>query len=298
MTVSVVIPNFNGLKLLETNLPLIIKAVGKAQIIIVDDGSTDGSARFIKKNFPHIKLIEKVTNSGFATTVNLGVKAASGEIILLLNTDIVPSDNFLEPLLKHFSDPKVFAVGCLDESIENGKTVKRGRGIGRFERGFLVHKRGEVDKTDTLWVNGGSGAFRKSIWEKLGGMDEVYDPFYWDDIDLSYRAQKSGYKIVFEPYAIVEHRHEEGSILKNYTTGQIKQIAYRNQLIFVWQNITDSRYLISHFFWIPLHLLKAILNGDMNLIRGWLWALIKLPEILKNRQINKMNFIKKDTELI
>ena len=265
---------------------------------MVDDASTDESIEFLKKNFPKIKLIEKITTSGFATSVNLGFKAAYGDLVVLLNTDVVPQRDFLKFVLPHFEDPRMFAVGCLDASIEGDKIVKRGRGIGSFKRGFLVHARGEIDKTDTLWVNGGSSVFRRSIWEKLGGFDALYNPFYWEDVDLSYRAQKSGYKIVFEPSAVVEHHHEEGSIKRNFTQNQIKRIAYRNQFIFVWKNITNASFLISHFFWLPYHVVTSILSGEFNLFVGFVDALVKLSDVLRRREFSVRFFKKTDKEVL
>ena len=84
-----------------------------------------------------IKVLLSEKNLGFSPTVNKGVKAASGEIIILLNTDIYPEKGFLKPLLAHFKDEKVFAVGCLDKSIEGEKTVLRGRGLGTVEKRIL-----------------------------------------------------------------------------------------------------------------------------------------------------------------
>lgn len=281
---SIIIPNFNGQKLLEKNLPYVINRAKDVQIIIVDDGSTDGSAQFIKDKFPRVTLIEKVTNSGFATSVNLGVKAAVGDIFFLLNTDAVPSSDCFKLVLKHFENEQVFAVGCLDKSIEHGKIIERGRGIGEFVRGFLMHGRGEVDKVNTLWASGGSSAFRKSIWEKLGGMDELYNPFYWEDIDLSYRALKSGYAVMFESRAIVVHKHGEGSIAQHFTPSQIKKIAYRNQFIFVWKNITSKSLMVRHFLWLPYHLINALLRTDGAFISGFLLALVQLPQISRHSQ--------------
>lgn len=298
MQVSVIIPNYNGKELLEKNLPQVIKVLAYAEIIVVDDGSTDGSAEFLKTNYPQITVVEKVTNSGFATSVNLGVKTATADIFLLLNTDLIPQEGFLEPLIKYFQDPKVFAVGCCDESIEGMKIVKRGCGIGMFARGFLLHSKGNNDKKMTLWASGGSSAFRKTIWKELGGMDEIYDPFYWEDIDLSYRAQKSGYQVLFEPKSIVVHKHETGSIKKQYTSANITRIAYCNQFIFVWKNITDLPYLFQHLLWLPVHLLRAIFRLDLDFLNGFLQALYKLPQILVKRKLATLKFKLTDKALL
>lgn len=299
MTVSIVIPNYNGKELLVKNLPKVLTSAPEAEVIIVDDASNDESVTFLKKDYPRIKLIEKVHNHGFATSVNLGVRAASGEIIFLLNSDAVPQNEFLIPILRHFKqNEQLFAVACLDKSIEKEKIIERGRGIGTFARGFLVHRRGTPDKSTTLWASGGSSAFRKQIWERLGGMDELFDPFYWEDIDLSYRALKSGYKIAFEPKSIVVHMHEAGSIAKSYLPARINTISYRNQILFVWKNITDRNLLSSHFFWLSYHALRSLLSGDWNFIQGLILALGKWPRILKNRRNAKKLFSRTDKQVL
>jgi GT2 family glycosyltransferase len=310
MEISIIIPNYNGRYLLEKNLPEVLSALreyknGKKEIVIVDDASADDSVLSIKKFISNInaediaiKILENERNLGFASTVNRGVNAARGDIVVLLNTDVCPEGDFLPPLLKRFDDPKVFAVGCMDKSIEDGKTILRGRGLGRWQRGFLVHRRGEVDKDDTLWVSGGSGAFRKDIWKILGGMNEIYNPFYYEDIDLSYRALKSGFKIYFEPKSIVVHEHEKGAIKSKYSTQEVKRIAYRNQLLFVWMNATDLSLELSHIIWLPYQIIKALFRSDWQFIKGFFDALIMLPKVIKSRLRNKKYFVKKDREVI
>lgn len=298
MKISVVIPNYNGIRLLQTNLSKVIKVINKADVVIVDDGSTDGSSAYIKKYFPEVTLIEKINNSGFATSVNLGVKAAKGDIVLLLNSDAIPKKDFLMPLIKHFKDKQVFAVGCMDQSIEGDKIIQRGRGVGKFTKGFLIHRRGEVDKTDTLWASGGSSVYRKEIWENIGGMDEIYDPFYWEDIDLSYRAQKAGYKVLFEPNSIVIHEHSKGSIKTHFSKEKVEVFAYRNQFIFIWKNITGFYYLFSHFIWLPYHLIMALLHKNVSMLKGVIQASIKIPEILKQRGWQKKLYLKSDQDIL
>ena len=187
MDISIIIPNYNGEELLRKNLPKVFDSLlsykdGGVEIVVIDDCSIDNSINILEKlkseleyKYPHIKfkIIKNEKNLGFSSNVNKGAKNANGDILILLNTDVVPKKDFLNPLLSHFSDSHVFAVGCMDKSIENGKIVSRGRGMGVWNRGFLIHSRGEVNKTNTLWVSGGSGAFRKSIWEKLDGFDEL-----------------------------------------------------------------------------------------------------------------------------
>ena len=288
MKISIVIPNYNGQKLLENNLPKLIEVLDKfskdIEIIISDDCSKDESIRVVEEfiNKGHkIKLLVNDKNLGFAANVDRAVKSVSGEIIILLNTDVVPEEGFLAPLLERFKDPNVFAVGCLEKSLEpNGEIILRGRGLGQWKNGFLIHRRGEINKENTLWVSGGSGAFRTSIWRKLGGMVPLYSPFYWEDIDLSYRALKSGYKIYFEKRSKVVHEHERGVIKTEYSKKQVKTIAYRNQFIFSWLNLTDSDLILTHAIFIPYLLLKSLILGDLAFIYGFFGSFVLLPKII------------------
>lgn len=310
MKISIIIPNYNGEDLLKKNLGKVIDlSLGEKyeiEFILVDDGSTDNSLEVAEKilsskkssnNFSYTVLKSK-KNKGFSSNANKGVNASTAELLLLLNTDIIPEKGFLKPLVNHFKDDKVFAVGCMDKSVEGEKTVLRGRGVGSWKRGFLVHAKGEVYKKNTLWVSGGSGMFRKSIWSKLGGFDPLYNPFYWEDIDLSYRALKSGCKILFEKESVVLHEHEKGSIKSKFSSFKIKTIAYRNQIIFAWKNLTDLNLLLKHVLFIPYHLLKAILSLDFAFILGFFRALFILPVIIKSKLKAKKLFVKKDTQVV
>lgn len=300
MNISVVIPNYNGENLLKKNLPPLIDLIkdykeGDREIIVVDDASKDESKEFlrlIKEKDSILKFFINRKNLGFSSTVDKGAEKAKGEIIILLNTDVLPDKGFLEPLLSHFKTQEVFAVGCMDRSIEGDKEILRGRGVGSWKRGFLVHKKGDIRKSDTLWVSGGSGAFRKSIWDKLGGLDSLYNPFYWEDIDLSYRAKKAGYKTIFEKGSAVIHRHEEGAIKSNYTSSKIKIISYRNQFIFAWKNINDVDLILSHILWLPYHFIKAFLRLDKEFFAGFWEALVLSPKIYRKRR-QQQKFIKR-----
>ena len=299
---SIVIPNFNGRYLLERNLPAVIEAISylpraTSQIIVVDDASTDGSVAFLKKNFPEVRVIVKKKNEGFSSTVNLGVKKARGELVVLLNTDVKPEVDFLPPLIPHFSDSKVFAVGMLDKSVEKGKIVLRGRGVGDFKRGFLIHSRGGIKGKYTLWASGGSSVFKRKIWLKLGGLDRIYDPFYGEDLDLGYRAWKAGYKILFEPKSKVFHFHEEGVIKKGFSEFYKRSIAFRNQVVFVLKNITDPKMLLSFSLFFPYHLLNTALKLDFAFWVGSLMVIPKISQALKARRKVKKLFVLSDKEV-
>lgn len=298
-TVSIVIPNWNGVYLMEKHLGNVLKyAPGVKEVIVADDMSSDGSAEWIRNNYPKVIVVERKKREGFAANVNAGAARATGDIIILLNTDVEPEKGFLEPLLPHFERADVFAVGCMEKSWEHdGTVVLRGRGLAHWEKGFYQHSRGEVDKQDTAWVSGGSGAFRRSMWETLGGMDTLYNPFYWEDIDLSYRARKAGWKTEFEPKSVVGHYHEEGKIKREYSPSDVKRIVYRNQFVFIWKNCSSPDILAAHILWTPIRLLQAAMKGDWLMTEGYLWACSLIPRIFAARVKQSRLWNKHDAEL-
>ncbi len=251
MAFSIIIPNWNGEKLLKKNLPAVCQSQAK-EVIVIDNGSHDGSVallEILQKQYSQLKVIFNQENLGFAKAVNQGVKVAKGEIVVLLNNDVVPEEGFLKPLIKDFQDKEVFAVSLNEPQWSWAK--------GKWDKGFVEHEVGPKTKTPHLsfWANGGSGAFRKSIWLKLGGLDEIFAPFYWEDVDLSYRAWKKGYKVLWEPQSIVHHQHET-TIGSKFSQRYVDLISQRNQLLFIWKNITDFRMLFIH----KTFLLKRLLT--------------------------------------
>ena len=280
--ISVVIPNYNGRQILEKNLPNVIKNCQDCQIVVVDDGSTDDSVAYLKKT-KGIKLIENPKNRGFAAAVNSGVTSATGDLILLLNSDVSPTKGFLEPLVKHFeNNPKLFAVGIADRSHERDKVTLRGRGGASLKKGFILHYVLPAKSGQTLWVSGGSGLYDKQKFLDLHGFDTLYAPFYWEDVDLSYRARKAGYYCLFEPKSQVDHFHLEGAIKKTKSEKFIQVISYKNQFLFFWKNVSDPLYILLHLVYLPYHIALSLLKFDWPFFIGLSKAALQIPTIILN----------------
>ena len=300
---SVVIPNWNGKRLLEKNLPAVLKACQEWaetgwEIIVVDDASTDESIAFLKENYSQVRTVVHKKNQRFAAACNTGVKSAKGKMVVLLNNDVSPEPDFLKPLISHFKTPKVFAVGCRQKELKQGRIFYSGRGIMRFQRGLMVHWRAEDQNQPTTdWAFAGAAAYQRKKWLAIGGMDTLFRPAYEEDRDLSYRALKHGWKILFEPKSAVTHHHETTNI-KVFGRKRIEIISFKNQFLFVWKNITDWRYLSGHFFWLPYHLMLTNFRARGLLMVGFWLALRQLPEVLQSRKQTKKLFVKKDKELV
>ncbi len=277
MDISIVIPNFNGKSLLEKNLQSVLIAKKNKknkikEVIIVDDASSDDSVDYLKRNFKdEIKLVVHKVNRGFASSVNTGARTAKGSLICLLNTDVIPSENFLETMDEDFKDEQIFAVSLHEKGY--------GYAFGKFKDGYIVHGGiPESKKTEnTFWASGGSGVFRRDIWMDLKGMDEaVLSPFYWEDIDLSYRAQKRGYRVLWDPRANVVHEHE--ATMKRLDQTYVNRIRERNQLLFIWKNLTSSNLMKKH----AIAVFKRVLRHP-GYLRIVLMARKRFKEVMEAR---------------
>lgn len=277
MRVSVIIPSYNTEELLKQNLPVVLKAAknpanGISEVIVVDDASGDNSASVVKQGFPEIRLIKHKINRGFSAAVNTGVRMAKGSLVALLNTDVLPEENFLESTLPLFKDENIFAVSLHEKGYSWAKA--------RFIGGFVAHQPGPISKTPhiSFWASGGSAVFRRSYWIKLGGMDEkLFSPFYWEDLDLSYRAMKRGMAILWDPGANVVHKHE--STMANLPKAYTQRIRERNELLFIWKNITSRPLFKKHIGGLLQRLVR-----HPGYLKIFALALIKLPRVVKARR--------------
>lgn len=253
-SVSVIMPNINGSALLTKNLPFLLRAKGNKknnilEIIVVDDGSWDDSVSLLKKSFPEVKVIKHKVNRGFSAAVNTGSRSAKGDLLLLINTDVIPEEDFLEPVFQHFQNEKVFSVSLHERGYGGAR--------GYFADGYIQLGMMEESKLShqSFYVSGGSGVFRKKIWVELGGMDEkLLSPFYWEDIDLCFRAWKRGYINMWEPAGIVTHKHE--STISKFPKKYVARVKERNQLLMLWKNIHSKSLLSRHIVGVALRCLK------------------------------------------
>ena len=290
---SVVIPNWNGRDLLERYLPSVIAALSghpENEIMVVDNGSTDGSADFVRRAFPDVKLLPLDRNRGFGGGSNAGFRAARNDVVVLLNSDMQVAPDFLPPLLEGFRDERVFAVSCQIFFRDPAKMREEtGLTQGWWQDGGLKVRHRADSAIDDLFPcfygGGGSCAFDRRKFLELGGFDELLAPFYLEDTDLGYMAWKRGWKVLYQPRSIVYHEHR-GTIGKRFGEAQIQAVLKKNYLLFCWKNIHDWRLLASHFCFSYAGALLSVASGDVpgraNL-NGWWRAFRQLPGAIRSR---------------
>ena len=297
--VTIVIPNFNGTKLLRKNLPSVLQAarhyVPAASVIVVDDGSKDDSIQVLRTEFPDIKVVIHEQNKGFADAVHSGINAAETELIMLLNSDVNVEKDLLASLVPYFDNPATFSVNPLIYD-EAGESKRHSWNLRQFERGSLKLLDWSLDKAKaikqsgnllpTLYGHGGSMMLRKSMFQELNGFHPIYKPFYSEDYDLGIRAWRRGWGSYFEPSVSIVHQ-SVGSIREHVKMQYVKSIRRRNRYLLEWIHLTPSQLVFSAIPLSLLQLLGELLILDKTNLKGFYLALTKIPEAMAaRREIN------------
>ena len=287
-TVSIVIPAYNGKSHLEENLPPLLDATrGRAglEVIVVDDGSRDGTPEFLAGRFPAVTVIALGANRGFAGACNAGAHVAKGNLVYFLNSDARVREDFLEPVVKGFGDPAVFAVGSRE--IPPGGNGWFTVPVPFFRFGLFGHRYLEREvpphSIPAYFVSAGHAAFAREKFVAWGGFDELYRPFYWEDIDLCFRAWRRGWKVLLEPQSVVHHAGQ-GTIGRFYIPQRIKSIYWKNRFLFIWKNLRDRALVAEHLACLPLILAGLPVAKGRAVLRGFVGALGQLGEALGKRR--------------
>lgn len=291
---SIVILNYNGLELFKECLFSVVESAKytntEYEIIIVDNNSTDKSIEFVQNNFPEIKIILLKKNEYMQGFV-YGMQKSKYKYVIFLDNDIKPKQDCISYLLQHFQDENVFGV-MGKVFLFDKKTLQISAQKFILKNGFLclTKKTDQQKAISTIYISGGSSAYDKEKFLKLGGFDELFQPVSWEDVDISYRAWKQGWKLVFEPNAILYHKMH-GTFGKKYSEKELEIYNLRNQFLFIWKNITDIKILFYHFLFLPLWLIKSLFIRNKLFFESFFKALSKLSLVYQRRKKNKKSNI-------
>ncbi|MBR6626486.1 MAG: glycosyltransferase family 2 protein [Lachnospiraceae bacterium] len=245
--ITVVIPNYNGMKYLKeclTSLACQAEAPGY-EVLVVDNGSADGSREYMEAEFPQVRVIALEENTGFCHGVNVGIKESQTPYVVLLNNDTKADKCFLKTLYESIEGREnVFAVSAsmrmwdrpelLDGAGDNycvlGWAYSRGK--GRAADGYQ-------EACSVFSACGGAAIYRKSVFEEIGYFDELHFA-YLEDLDIGYRALLHGYENRYEPGAVVLHygSASTGSRYNEWKTRKASAnsvyVVYKNMPLLQW----------------------------------------------------------------
>lgn len=275
------------------------------EVIVVDNGSTDGSTVMVERDFPDVLLLKNKINQGYCAANNQGIRVAKGEFIALLNNDAAAEPLWIQHLQAAFQvDPQIGMAaakivtwddpGVIDKAghliFPDGQN--RGRGTGERDRGQY----GKVE--EVLWPDGCAAMYRKSMLDRIGSFDE--DLFaYGDDAELGLRARIAGWRCLYLPGAVVRHRR--GSTLGLGNPERVRLIE-RNRILLAVKLFPWSLLLLNPLFFL-LRIAAGVFSagsstGDLAafpglrnklrlagaLVRGQWQALLLLPRTLRKRR--------------
>lgn len=271
MKLSIVIPNYNGINIIP---PLLsdLDRINKLnpsldlEVIVTDDCSTDGSLEWIQSEFPWVKTVKSIINTGFGSNVNRGVEYATGEYLCICNNDIRISDSHvIDTLISAIeSNPKAFAAmpqisaTGLGSIIENINWLRSSRGLAWLER---VASLADIPKGKELILCGAFFVCRRADFVSLKGFDPAYNPAYWEDVDLSLRANAAGKRILLEENCLVLHEHSKTMNSVFGDRWKFVQLL-RNQLILCKIHSAVLQLGCCYRLWYLLRALKWVLKGD------------------------------------
>ncbi|MBD8487292.1 glycosyltransferase family 2 protein [Echinicola sp. CAU 1574] len=289
-SISIIIPNYNGRHLLEKYLPTVFKAahISEApfELIIVDDASIDNSVPWVKKHYPNIRLLVNSDNRGFSYTCNQGIRAAQMDLVMLLNSDVALEENYFEALWKYFDHHDTFGVmGRILNSrgeTEDSARMMAFQGL-KFKGTSFYDCTDETKLSPTAYLSGANALVERKKLLALGGFDEIYTPFYVEDVDLSFRAWRLGWKCYYEHKAICHHE-VSSTTKKEHTKKALYPVLYRNKFILQAIHLDGLKLMIWKVQLMILEIIPRLLIGKWWVTKAYMDYLKKEAEIRNSRK--------------
>jgi GT2 family glycosyltransferase len=211
MKIQVVIPTLDGRERLLKTLASLDEQTVPAEVVVVDNASSDGTGHAVAERHPHVRVVRNDRNLGFGAAINRAALELDGDVLVLVNNDVVCEPRFLERITAPFADPRVGAVaGVLLQADAPGLIDSAGieldTTLGSWD--YLWNRpSGELERArDPVGPCGGAAAYRLTVFRELSGFDETLFA-YWEDVELALRFREAGWRCVLASGALAMHEH-------------------------------------------------------------------------------------------
>ncbi len=257
--ISAIIPNYNGRLLLEQILPSLFAALQATalpyEVIVSDDFSTDQSTQFLQQHYPQVQTIRNTFNRGFAPTINAGIFKAQYDYVLLLNSDVKLQSDFFKPLLPYFDEADTFGVmgrilGWDDDVIQDAAKYPSFHGVKiKTSRNYYLEQPAAEDRLYSMYLSGANALVCRDKLLMLQGFNELFAPYYVEDVELCLRAWRLGWKCYYDHTAVC--RHKTSTSIKSKDSKQNIRVVYNRNKMFLHaihlQGITRLLWLLQLF---------------------------------------------------
>ncbi len=310
MDLSIVIPSWKGRHLLEAYLPSVLHAAERyrnasgcrVETIVVEDAGGDDTKQWIGTKHGAVRFLEHRVNRGFCAACQTGFEAALYPLVLLLNNDVRLEPDCVAPMVRHFSDPQVFAVtGKIFN--QRGDTFCNGGKVAHFRRGMwstyqnydLLPGVGPDLSLLSFTAIGCFSVFDRSRFLEIGGFDPLTAMV--EDVEVSYRGWKRGWLIEYEPRSIAYHDASQ-TMDKRYKRRSLDKISRRSRILMHWMLLHDRGMFFRHVMAITARLLTSWLILDWRFYWAVFTGLANLPEIARKRRLTRSTMARSDAELL
>ncbi len=271
---TIIIPNYNGIKYIENCLASL--ADEPARVIVVDNGSADGSRELVQEKFPHVQVISLDKNYGFCGAVNRGIEESGKDktpYVILLNNDTAVEPGFVRALEKALDrDKRAFSGAARMVNMYRPEMIDdAGDYYCALGWAFAVGKDKPAadygQPREVFSACGGACIYRRSILGKIGMLDENHFA-YLEDVDIGYRARIYGYRNLYVPEAVVRHA---GSGVSGSRHNDFKvKLSAKNSVYLVYKNMPPVQILLNFPFLLAGFLVKTLFFLKKGLVKSWL----------------------------
>jgi hypothetical protein len=293
--VSIIILNWNGRAFLETCLPAVLAQThGDFEVVLVDNGSDDGSVELVQTQFPLVRLIQNAHNLGFAAGNNQAIRATTSEFVATLNNDARPEPDWLATLVAAMASAPRVGMCASKMLFADRPHVINSAGLAVDRAGIAWDRcggqrdgppgAGHEQIKPVFGASAGAALYRRAMLDQVGLFDETFFA-YLEDVDLAWRAQMAGWEALYVPQARVYHHHSAtagaGSAFKRRLLG-------RNKAWLILKNYPTPallRYLpaILVYDWIAVAY-TLLVQRDLSALQGRLEGLRRWPHVLRQRR--------------